>query len=192
MPSELREQLLQIGLTRFDGYFAGGQPANNKLNLDGDMLNNHPAIREAVVESLADLTEPYDPEFVAGVPRGATLLAGWVAYELSVRKDKNVYIVELAKDSDGMRYANEVEENTARCLERGVLIEDVFNIGSSTLQALQVDGLAEKVQLVATVFDRGKPSWRKHNHVEQPVLHVVGRPIRPKLWRYSRLWRYVS
>jgi hypothetical protein len=53
MSIDWEETFLEIGFTRFDDFFADGQRANNKLNLDADTLSKHPRIRLAAINRLA-------------------------------------------------------------------------------------------------------------------------------------------
>jgi orotate phosphoribosyltransferase len=189
MQGELARPLLQVGFRRYEGEFASGQQSNNKLELDYRRLSQYPELLGQVTMRLCELVEPYDLDFVIGVPDGAIGLATRVAQEL------DLYNPWLKKDkvTGKFSYATEVDRDSViNYLSRGALIEDVLNLGTNTRKALQVEGLNAKVQVIAAVFNRGKESWRKHSPIEQPTLSVAGQPIRPKLWRYSRLWQYAS
>lgn len=71
---ELLEELLQVGFRRQNTTFAAGKQANNKLELDYETVAGSKLFNK-VVEGLCQLAKPYDPEFIAAVPDGATNLS---------------------------------------------------------------------------------------------------------------------
>ena len=182
--SDLEHRLLEVGFTwqpekTID--FAGGAKANNKLKLGSEeVLQANPVLHDWIVADLTKLALPYEPDFVVGVPEGASGYANAVSGRLSRELDKDIYSVKLTKLPDRtVVFANEVEENTASMLTRGILIEDVINTRSSTKKALDLGSFATQVVAVAAIFDRGIEG-KKHD-VGRPVLSLVDRPIDPEM-----------
>ncbi len=160
MATELGEQLLQIGFRDFEGEFADGQEANNRVELDSAVLAQHPLIRDVVVSGLADLAEQYrpsfnQPQFIVGVPDGATDLAGWVAYELSTKYDREIYVAQLEKTEDGFFFKTPVDEDTVNKCTSGLIVEDTLNRRSSTRKVLWLPGMHGKILAVLAELDRG-------------------------------------
>lgn len=186
--TELLEQLLEIGFERHNDEFADGQLANNKLELDHQRLSQHLQVYEAVVGRICELAEPYKPEFVIGVPHGATGLAGKVALELG----NNVYnpVLKIDKAAKTMDYATQLDRSIVERLDRGLLVEDVPNRRSSIQRALRVPDLAAKISVVLGVFDRGLPDERKS--VDKPVHSIVALEIPAILPSDSELWNYLQ
>ncbi len=148
----IRKKILE---TCFEFYetpitLAAKQPANNKLDLE--RLEHDSRLRELIVPAIGALAAQYDPEFIVGVPNGATWLSDAVASQL------NCYSVHLKRDKDRvMSYENQQldEEMLANPLSRGVMVEDVFNRFTNTRRALAVPGLAPKIAAVIGIWDRG-------------------------------------
>lgn len=185
----LKQELLSVGFERDITVFADSQIANNKLNLDYETLSAYPQILGSVVEQLADKAATFEPEFVAGVPHGATGLAQLVASELSDRQDKDIFQVRLTKDKNNViGYEKAADHMIVSCLERGVFIEDVLNRGGSTKRALRLKDMAPRILGVIAVFDRGLISER--NALGLEVHSLVQEPIPPQLEPNSPLWDY--
>ncbi|GEM_PF-2837161 len=191
-PIALSDRLIAVGFERYSGTFADSQEANNKLELDYDRLCRYPKLLDRVVDRMCDLAEGFEPEFVAGVPDGATGLANRVAYELGRRQDNDIHCIYLGKCvvMKDVFYRSKTDEKTIKPLQRGLLIEDVFNRGANTERALRVDGLAPKIVAVIANFNRGFIEERKP--IDKPVYSVVSRPIPALLPEDSGLWVYAD
>lgn len=186
--TRLHEGLLREGFQRWDGRHAGGRPANNKLMLDYDSLHDsNLALFRRVIAGLCKLTEAYNPEFVTGVPNGATGYATRVAAELGIQT------VTLKKrtfnNEKQLSYASDLDEYTAAELARGVILEDVINSRSSAKVVQEFDGLAPKMVAVVAIFDRGIPSERMDLGI--PVSSMASEPIPANLKR-SELWQFAK
>ncbi|HTB48631.1 MAG TPA: hypothetical protein VK712_00960 [Verrucomicrobiae bacterium] len=183
---ELRGQLLEIGFGPYNGQFTDNQPANNKLNLDYENLNQeqHAELHDEVVSRLCGLAEMFEPEFVIGVPNGAIGLAQAVAVHYS----GFVYNPFLKKDesSKTVGYATPLDQEVAEELSCGVLIEDVLNRRSTTQRVLRIPGLAPKIVAVIGIFDRSVPSERKP--VGRPVRSLVSMEIPAIIDEEHELW----
>lgn len=173
MSEQLRGQLLQIGFGRFEGLHASGTQANNKLELGYETLRRYPEVLDRIVTGLCETVVPYRPDFVAGVPHGATSLA------TEVGKQLDTYEVRLTKSAGTITYAHEQDKENLRCVGDGVLIEDVLNRLTNTKACLDLPGLGAKVVAVAGIFDRGFLGQREP--IEQPIHSLVSLPIGTQL-----------
>lgn len=148
----VRKQILEIcfELPETPITFAAGQSANNKL--DAERIEHNRGLRDLIVPAMGDLALEYRPDFVIGVPNGATWLSDAIAVEI------DCYPAHLKRVEDGsMDYESESIdwELVVSPLTRGVLVEDVFNRFTNTRRALAVPRLAPKIAGVIAVWDRG-------------------------------------
>jgi len=184
---ELYPQLMQHGFSRFAGTFADGQAADNKLELDHRSLSQNQNLLTTVVANICELAEPYHPDFVIGVPNGATNLA--VAVAKNMRQE--VYSPHLAKDDATklIDYKTEADRDMIAFLGRGILIEDVLNRRRTTRKVLQLAELGPKICAVIGVFDRSVPAERLP--VDKPTHALVHQKIPATIGnKNSRFWRY--
>lgn len=154
----IRERLFAGCLQLYDEpiTFSAGDKADNKVNVE--LIRNNPDMRELVIPALSDLVMRHEPDFVVGVPNGATWLADAVAVETGC------YLVHLHKDDDGaIDYEDPFldYEVIATELLRGVLIEDVTRTLMNVRRSLAVRGLNQKITSVVTVLDRNPYSQRR-------------------------------
>jgi len=170
---ELREQLLAIGFGRYNGPHASGEQANNKLELGYPTLAKYPEVLERVVAGICDYAEPYEPEFVVGVPHGATGLAAKVASQM------DLYYIQLDKSEGEITYAQQTDGDNMQFLSQGIMVEDVLNRLTNTARALRLRAMAPKIAAVIGVFDRGMLGRREP--IEQPIHSLVSLPIGAQL-----------
>lgn len=182
--TQLEGALLKIGFGRADTVFASGLRANNKLNLDYDTLSPHPAIYSQVLAQLVVMSEVYVPDFVVGVPSGATRIARDVAGKLRVQNP------QLKKSTRGIDFATRANRQMMPDLKRGILIEDVINTRGTINQTLQIESLGPKIVAVLGIFDRGPEDFRQG--VEAPVSSIVEHPIPIMVAANSELWQFAS
>lgn len=182
----LRDQLLAVGLREYDGVFAGGDTANNKLELDYASLSHHPHLLDRVTQGLCEAVDTIgaQPEFVVGVPNGATRLAEQVALRIGV----DVYNPFLKKDGNEISYATQVDREMVQNLERGIVVEDVVNTLHTTRQTLR--HLGGRATAVVCVFDRGNTAARPP--IDVPLVSLVAEYIPAYLPQPSSLWQYAG
>lgn len=182
------EELLSLGFSRWEGNFANGEPANNKLSLDHDMLKQDPKLYTMVVRRMCELAEPYRPSFFIGVPQGATGIAKAVAQEYGAHLLSPTPEIKKDYATKTMSYANTQSSRIVRCSGNGVLVEDVFRTGSSTEKALALPYMAGKIIAGVCVFDRRISG----NCLDLPIeVHSVAQePIPTMLKEESELWQY--
>jgi hypothetical protein len=180
----MRDQILGTCFEPFDGHFASGEPANNKLNLE--KLTDHEPLRHAVALALGRFVAGHNPDFVTAVPDGANWLAEDIAglYALDfvkLRKDPAAKAIDFATPAD-----------QDRCLqaESGVLVEDVFNSFTNTRKILGNFALHGRIQAAYAVWDRGYDNQRPPLSVPHKALFKFAIP--PMLPDSSSLWRFTK
>jgi hypothetical protein len=186
MTNVYSEELLDIGFSRYEGTFADGQSANNKLDLSYQRLVEYPHLFRRVIIGLCELAEPYKPEFTIGNPDGATGLAGAVALEM------DIHCLHLAKNpvSREISFATSIDKYSLTVLDRGVGVEDILNRRSTTERVLRLPGIFDKVVAIVGVFDRGIEGEVKE--ISKPVHSLVKQPIPAVLPEESLLWKYTQ
>jgi hypothetical protein len=189
---ELLEPLLDLGFRRAETVFAGGKRANNKLELDDTALEQDDWLKETVVEALGAMALEYDPEFIIGVPDGATKLGIRVAKSVSRLTDHVVIPITLRKQiTSGQRYFHyqtQQDFNSVLACRRCVIVEDVTNEFTSINKTLNIPGLRTKVNGVLSIFHRGTPEARAR--LDIPSASVVERYIPPMLEPEDTLWQH--
>lgn len=184
MPKVSAEELLEVGFMRYEGVFADGQPANNKLDLGYPNLAPHTALFRKIVLGLCEVAEQYKPEFTVGNPDGATGIAGAVALEM------DLYCVHLVKRAGNIEYSMLFDEDAVNQLGSGLIVEDVLNRRSTTKKVLGLPQLAPKISAVIGIFDRG--IMGENVELDKKVHALVTQPIEQLLPEDSPLWRYAK
>lgn len=182
---EFREAILRTCFESYEGEFAAGATANNKLDIE--KLSQNSELEDKVISALCRNVLEHNPEFVTGVPRGGTDLAVAVAKRI-YRASRDIYPVYLKKGEGTVDFEDWVDkEAICKPLSRGVLIEDVLNTGSSTKQALAIPELGERIVAVEAVWDRGEGV---RSLLGVPGRALVSEPIPAILPDDSELWEF--
>lgn len=181
----LRHEILKNCFGRYEGAHASGEGANNKLDLE--RIKDNQDLTDFVVRALSKNVLEHNPEFVVGVPDGATWLAGKVA------RRADLYLVHLkreGKDRTAVRFETWADKD-AICepLSRGVLIEDVFNRFTNTIRSLAIPEINKRIVAAEAIWDRGvqprKELYLPHRAlIEEPIPAVL--PEDSELWRYDQ------
>lgn len=182
----LREGVLSTCLERYDGVFASGVAANNKLNLDHLREGGNTAILGLAIRELVEDIRPLKPEFVVGVPSGATPLAKAAAQILEIE------CVTLTKGDEGIEYATPSDQRLARALVDGVVVEDVVTTLSSVRMVLELPEMGSRIMAVRGIWDRGDPTAREPLPRDIDYGSLVEEYIPPELPSDSDYWGYVS
>jgi len=151
-----RKAILNAGvLERGATIYASGSEGNNKLNFD--RLVESPLHLETVLRYMGKAALSYDPDLLMGIPTGgerlAEIMAGTNHLDLPIAR------IAKQKDLPGTKtfdYKTTDDEKLVLASKRIVLIEDVFNLFTSTRGALAVSGVLERTQAVIAVWDRGR------------------------------------
>lgn len=171
--------------------YAAGATATHKLTMDYEAMEQHPLLLWRLVRAMTEAVAPYRPDYIAGVPNGATGYAGAVALELSGRDDRDVFLVHLKKDTAGVRFKTDIDRDTAGRLSRAALIEDVFNTGKSTRESIDcLRSAGSEVVAVVAGFDRGNDTARPDLGV--PLHSIAAAYIPPDLTPGTDVLRYIE
>ncbi len=190
MNKTIGQDLFGLGFDRWDGEFANGESANNKLSIDHYVLKKDPELYRRVVRRMCELAEPYRPTFFIGVPNGATGIAATVAQEYGAHLLNPTPKLEKDDNTKVMSYADWDSSRIVRSCGTGIIIDDVFRTGSSIEKALALPHMAGKIMAGICVFDRSVPD----NRLELPIqIHAVAQePIPIMLSEDSALWRFAG
>jgi hypothetical protein len=187
---DLLEPLLDLGFKRQDTIFSGGKTANNKLHLDDETLEKDNWLKEQVVQTLGKIALEFQPDFIAGIPKGASKLGIRVAKEVSRHSEHIVKPVALRKKEYGdlkfFDYESQHDFNTVLACQRGIIVDDISNEFTNTRKVLSIPGLRQKTVAVLSIFHRGPAEARES--LEVPSLSVVEHYIPPQLEQDSLLW----
>lgn len=177
----LRQEVLKTCFGRDDTYFSSGAKANNKLDIE--LLQDNEELKQIVVQGLSKFVLGHNPEFVVGVPDGATWLADAVATRTGL------HCVHLKRNKAQTEFATDVDRDLiCEPLSRGVLIEDVFNKFTQTRRALVIPELKARIVAVEAVFDRGtlprqNPSKPHHALLKEHIPAQL--PEDSELWQFA-------
>lgn len=201
-PELTLKEILYTCFDRYDGRYASGEPANNKIDLE--KIQPGSDLWDRMIGALVGRIEQeievrgFDPGFAVGIPNGATPMAEAVAVRLGIahvllRKDeaKNIW---LPQDQTG-RLSDELSGKT------GIVVEDITNRLTNVKKTLAIPSLAGRICLIASVLDRGDPDTRQlpkltlpgqNPDTAQPIpfVSVIEHYIPPMLDPDSDLWRY--
>ena len=183
---DLREEFLRTCFEPFDGEFASGKKANNKI--EAENIYDHNELFEAIALRLGQAVLEHNPEFVVGVPDGATKLADAVALRCDLQA---VHLKRTGPNREKMEFKDNFLDREVICrpLSRGVLIEDVFNEFTNTRKSLAIPELSERIVAVVGILDRGP---RRRQEPAVPCRALIRKRIPNELWRYSRMWKYAD
>lgn len=184
---DLRDPTLDEFLVPYDGAFASGAPANNKLDLDGKrVISQNPRLFELIVRQLVAVVEAYEPDLIVPVPNGANLYAQRVARALGF----GCRCVILSKDQStrGIVVSSATQE-AIEAAESILVLEDVANRFTNT--RLLLAALAKPVGAVVAVFDRGDPSSREPLPADTRFEALVAETIDPLITPASPQYRHL-
>lgn len=170
----------------WEGTYAGGEVGNNKLECD--LLATNPSLREIVIEEMTAATMRHEPDFVVGVPRGANWLAEAIGERTGIQA---VYLDYRDSDPQKRMFYRRVKDATlCASLERGVVVDDVFNRFTNTRRALMVEGMQARIVAAEAIIDRGDPDARESLMI--PTDARIKHPIPPQITAASSLWKYIQ
>ena len=179
--NELRDEILNSCFAPYEGTFASGAPANNKLDMEHLLVGSN--AYNTVVRSIGALATIYQPDFCVGVPDGGTGIAMHVANHMEIG-----WYPLMRSDDDPSTIVFEYEEDEDHCQEktRGLIVEDVFNRFTSTKRVLQIPPIALRAVVAVAVWDRGMPAEREALSI--PTKAVIEEHIPAQLPGDSPLW----
>jgi hypothetical protein len=181
----IRERILATCFDRYEGTFANGETANNKL--DGEKAQYNHVLRPMITRRLAKLVLRHNPDFVVAVPTGAN----WLARDIAEQHD--LALVRLRRDPrnrERMEFYGSGDKEACEAYERGVLLEDVINRFTNTHRALRIPLLRQKIVAEAAIWDRGPKEDREEPGF--PYEALIDEPIPALLPADSSLWEYAQ
>jgi orotate phosphoribosyltransferase len=187
---DLTERLMEVGFQRYEGELASGVEANNKVDLSYQVLHRHSGLLRMISAGIAEIVEPYDVQFVVGVPSGA---AGLARHEVTQDIDGwPVYLVKNRRNGKFEYPKGTPDEYVVNHLERGALIDDVVTTGGSLKKTLdEVPGLKERIVVASAVLLRGNADELAPLGVPfQPLSEKYIAPVLPddsEMWHYADL-----
>lgn len=182
-PLELRRGILASCFDKYNGTYASGVAANNKLDLEA--LGYYLELEALAVNGLTELVRPYKPDLIVPVPDGANRLGRQIAMALGIdamilRKDSVTKEITMKPGA----------EQIFAAAKRIVVVEDVLNQRTTTSRVLALPWIGERTQAVVGVWDRGDPAARPTLAV--PVQSLVEEFIPAELPQDSEYWSYIS
>jgi orotate phosphoribosyltransferase len=185
---EALETIIDAGVWEFGDFaFAGGQPANNKFQMDRVLREPY---QESVVRPLGLMALSFVPDVLIGVPTGGTLFAERLGEATGI----NVAQMSKSEDAPGSKtydFATERDRELVVGAETVVIVEDVLNRRTSTLGMLQNVAIRSRARVVVTPLDRGVKSQQKavcipvEAIVQEEVPDIIT-PDHPFFQKYSR------
>lgn len=181
----MRERILAACFERYEGTFANGEKANNKL--DGEKIRFNHVLRPMVVRRIGKMVLAHNPDFVVAVPSGANWLAKDIAetYDIGL-----VRLMKNPKNRQKLMFRTHAERAELEKYEKGVLIEDVINRFTNTRKVLALPGMFDRIIAEVAVWDRGLPEQRTEPGI--PYEALIVEPIPAMLPVDSELWSFAS
>ncbi|MBA3758119.1 hypothetical protein H0X10_00610 [Candidatus Saccharibacteria bacterium] len=185
----MRERVLKTSFQRYDGSFASGKMANNKLELELIPKRNK-ALGYVIVTSIGNIAMSYKPQFVVAVPDGANWIAKGIA------KQQEIPLIKLKKDPETKAISFRYKTDQRRCskAERGVLVEDAFNEFTNTRRVLEIPELDERIVAVLGIWDRGihESAGGDRQELSLPTRALLTEHIPAVLPEDSELWKFAK
>lgn len=181
----VRERILTTCFDRYDGTFANGEVANNKL--DGERAQYNHVLRPMIVRRMGKLVLRHKPGFVTAVPAGAN----WIARDVSEQYD--LALVRLRRDPrkpGRIVFDSPKDKEICESHGRGVLIEDVINRFTNTHRVLQIPALKQRIVAEVAMWDRGPKGDREEPDFPHEAL--IDEPIPALLQDDSPLWEFAK
>jgi hypothetical protein len=142
----LYETIFRLCFDRYEGTLAGGQTANNKLDLE--RIEKVLSLRGRVAHNVASLVIPCEADLLVSTPRGGDWLTKDMAQILGIE-----YLL-LGKDkSKNFAYFSGGAERVASS-ERVAIVDDLMNRRTNTNKVLALPGVAERAVAAVAIFDR--------------------------------------
>ncbi len=154
---DFEKEILDAGtleITDREVTFAGGDKANNHLNLD--KLEKYPELLHKVTEQMAYLILAHNcnVEFLAPIPSGGDILADMIAGHLNREGVDDIPVVKFEKIDNGMF---SIKDEMAESITEGVVIDDASTRLSSLERFIQTPELSGKNLSFCAIWRRGNP-----------------------------------
>lgn len=187
--AELRGPILRACFGEYEGTFASGVEANNKLDLE--RLPQRPALAARIAVEVGGLVSRYNPDLLVPVPNGANWLVDMISAARGIdrivaRKDPETKAVTIRNGDEICSQAH-----------RLVVVEDVLNGGTNSGRVIEALDCPEKVVAVVGIWNRGDivAQQQRFSEIaghEVAVVAAVEEYIPPMLPTDSPLWDFAS
>ncbi len=178
----LRKDILGLCFDRYDGTFADGQEANNKLDLE--LVKQLPSLAALVSYKMATMVVSHNPDLLVSTPKGADWLTRRVAGRLGVA----ALILNKNETTKEFTYSEDGEETVAQS-DRLVIVDDVLNRLTNTGKVYALPGIAEHAVAIAGIWDRN-PS--RETKVPIPTEAIIVEEIPDMLPASHSLWNHAK
>lgn len=181
--TDLRQGVLRACFDRFDGTYASGVAANNKLDLE--LLQGYPEHAALAVAGLRRLARRFGPDLIVPIPDGANWLGHGLGMTLGVdvmtlHKDPNTKAITMKPGSEQL-YAS---------ARQVLLVEDVPNQLTTLRRTLAIPWIGELAVAALGVWDRGDSNDRPGLGV--PLHSLIEEYLPPMLPVDSEYWEYAG
>ena len=179
-----------LEITENEIIFAGGDRANNHLNLD--RLANNPELLDEVTKEMAYLILAHNCniEFLAPIPSGGDVLADSISGHLRREGVDDIPVIKFEKSDNGMFAIKDDYIDLLANLEEGVAIDDASTRLSSLRRFIQTPELKDKELSFCAIWRRGSPDIEIYIPIKK--FWVVEREIPFILDKNSDLYEYVK
>jgi orotate phosphoribosyltransferase len=181
--NKLREDFYKAAFSRYEGRFASGEIANNKLEVD--KLQRMPSLRAQVSEALVLVAKKFNPDMVMAVPRGGN----WVAIDLAWNLGAAILLLDKNEETGDFHFQSGGED-ALRTSRRLLIVDDMFTKFTNTRKAMELPGVRERAVGAVAIDDRGDSS--KRVDVNLPHDALFQEYIPPVLPANSRFWKYAE
>ena len=179
----LREDFYRACFKPYEGKFASGKQANNKI--DAEQVRTNPVLRDRVAQAVAQKAKQFNPDMLMAIPDGGNWLAIDVAWLLGCA------VLLLHKDQQTKEFSyNFGDQEACSTSRRLVLVDDIFNDLTNVRKTLELPGVQERASGAVAIVDRGDP--HKRLPVNLMIDAAIHDNIPPILPAKSAYWKYVQ
>lgn len=178
--ADLRRDILSFCFDRYDGTFAAGQQANNKLDLE--RIGHLPLLRARIVEHATQHIEQYEPDLLVSTPRGADWFVKSIAWRLGITAlvlDKDESTKEFSYQAGG--------QQAVESSHRLMIGDDALNRLTNTGKVHELPGIAERALGVFAIWDRNPD---RSQSLPLPIEAIITEEIPDMLPTDHELWEY--
>lgn len=189
--ADIRSDILRRCLTRHDDApvtFAGGEQANNKLDLE--KITGSVKLRARVAVRMAELvrqSEFYPKlDMIVAVPNGAN----WLALDMGYLLGR--FVLQLDKDPETKDFSfRHNGDNQLAGTKNIIIVDDVLNQLTNTSKVYELPDMAERTNAVFGIWDRN-PDRTTSCTLPVPVQAIISEYIPAQLPSDSKLWKYTT
>lgn len=178
--ANIRRDILDFCFDRYDGTFAGGQEANNKLDLE--RIGHLPHLAAQIVSRLAEIIETFEPDLLVSTPKGAD----WLTVRTSWRLGTSALLLDKDPSTKEFAYRPTGRETVEKS-QRLVIVDDALNRLTNTGKVFDLPGIADKAVAIGAIWDRNPG---RETDLSLPIGAVISEEIPDMLPDDSPLWEH--